>query len=68
LLRHESKYSVSVTSEGYETPQVLKIAIKGSDDENKNYENPQNVSLENGKTQKIITYDVRQLRIICISQ
>jgi hypothetical protein len=45
---------VSVTAQGYETPQTLEIAIRPSNkDGTEKFEVSRNVTLENGKTQLI---------------
>ena len=53
-MRHKMKYHVSVTSQGFEEPQVLQIAIRNSKKyQGIAFEAFQNVTLINGKTQKV---------------
>lgn len=53
MIRHKAKYHVSITSQGYESPHVLEVAIRNSKKDDKNYEVAKNVTLINGKTQKV---------------
>ena len=54
LMRHNSKYHVAVTSQGYDVPQTLEIAIRNSSkEEGIAFESAQNVILINGQIQKV---------------
>ena len=54
LMRHNSKYHVSVTSQGYDEPQTFEIAIiNASKEEGIAFESAQNVTLINGQIQKV---------------
>lgn len=53
LIRQKTKYHVSVASQGFDGPQTLEIAIRNTKKDDKKFEIVQNVTLINGKTQKI---------------
>lgn len=63
LIRQGAVYSVSITSQNFDQPQILEVAIRNSKKEDKLFEVVQNVTLVNGKTQKI-EFDVSDF---CIS-
>ena len=53
-MRHNTKYHVSVTSQGFEDTQVLQIAIRNSQKTRGiTFEALKNVTLINGKTQTV---------------
>lgn len=60
LIKHKSKYQVSVTSQGYDAPQVLEVAIRNSNKDENNFEVSKNVTVGDGKIQNIV-FDVRNL-------
>lgn len=63
LIRHRAKYHVSVTSQGFDAPQVLEVAIRTSKKDDKTFQLVKNVTLINGKTQKL-EFDVRFVYVL----
>lgn len=68
LIRHNAKkYRVSITSQGYDIPQTLEVAIRNSKKEGKIFEVVNNITLINGKTQNV-EFDVSKVeRISCLA-
>lgn len=52
-MRLKTKYHVSITSQGYDSPQTLEVAIRTSKKEEQRFEIANNITLINGKTQTI---------------
>lgn len=58
LIKHKAKYHVSITSQGYDEPQVLEVAIRNSKKDDVSFEISKNVTLGDGIIQNIV-FDVR---------
>ena len=58
LIKHKTKYHVSISAQGYDTPPTLEVAIRNSKKDGKIFEVANNISLINGKTQTI-EFDVK---------
>lgn len=54
-MRQRTKYHVAITSQGYDQPEILQVAIKAKGDKENdgNFESAKNVTLINGKIQSV---------------
>lgn len=57
LIKHKSKYHVSITSQGYDAPEVLKVAIVNSKVNDTSFIISKNVTIGDGKNHEIV-FDV----------
>lgn len=54
MIKLKEKFPVLVTAQGYEKPTEFQISIKGHSDGDVKYENIQNVTFKNDRTQQIV--------------